>query len=98
MISVGTYVGALVGEGVGYTLGVSGDRMSNVAGTLGATLGLWYTHWATRGWGERVTSVSHDDGLVVSLPRPESLVMLGWLSRGNTSGVAVPVELLRVEF
>lgn len=99
MISVGTYVGNLVGEGVGYTLGVSRDsRMNNVAGTLGATIGLWYTHRATRGWGERVTSVSHDDGLVVSLPRPESLVMLGWLSRGNTSGVAVPVELLRVEF
>ena len=97
MISVGTYVGGLAGRGVGYTLGVNGDRVNNVAATLGATFGLWYTHRTTQGWGERVTSVSQDDGLVVSLPSPESLVMLGWLSR-RVAGEAVPMELLRVEF
>ena len=55
LITVGAYVGAIVGNGILYTAGGGGDRERNVSSMVGSVVGVWFTHRATRGWGERVT-------------------------------------------
>ena len=101
MITVGAYAGSVVGQGLIYSVGAGSEKALNVAGMVGSALGVWFTHGATKGWGERVTSredSSHED-VTVSLLSPEALFTMGMLAHsGSPGGRAIPVELLRIEF
>ena len=101
MIMVGAYAGVFVGQGLIYSVGVDSQEAFNVAGMVGSVLGVWFTHGATKGWGERVTGrkdSSHED-VTVSLLSPEALFTMGMLAHsGSPGGRAIPIELLRIEF
>jgi hypothetical protein len=52
---------------------------------LGSAAGIWYTHRATRGWGEKVSPAinkrfSIPNRITVSLPSYEDLLCLGILA------------------
>ena len=101
MITVGAYAGYIVGEGLIYAVGADSRKVFNVAGMVGSALGVWFTHSATKGWGEG--STSRDDPstqeVTVTLFTPEALFSIGMLARSGTpGGRAIPVELLRIEF
>ena len=101
LITVGAYVGAIVGNGILYTAGGGGDRERNVSLMVGSVVGVWFTHRATRGWGERVThrAAPAQEELTVSLPTPAALLTVGMLARQGGGEYRVPpVELLRVTF
>jgi hypothetical protein len=101
MITVGAYAGSLVGQGLIYSVGADSQKVLNVAGMLGSALGVWFTHGATKGWGEHLTGRedSSTEGVTVTLLTPEALFSIGMLARSGTSGGrAIPVELLRIEF
>ena len=101
MITVGAYAGLLVGQGLIYSAGADSPKVFRVAGMVGSALGVWFTHGATKGWGERVTrreDASPQD-VTVSLLTPEALFTIGMLQQSGTAdGRAIPIELLRIEF
>ncbi len=101
MITVGAYAGYLVGQGLIYSVGADSQKAFNVAGMVGSALRVWFTHGATKGWRERVTSREDSslEDVTVSLLSPEAVFTMGMLAHsGSPGGRAIPVELLRIEF
>jgi uncharacterized membrane protein YfcA len=104
LISVGTYAGALLGSGFVMLAGVEEDARPYVLATmLGSAAGMWYTHRATRGWGEKVASAINEhlstNRVTVSLPSCGNLLCFGMLAlRKPSFNEDKSLELLRVLF
>ncbi|MBT6145608.1 MAG: hypothetical protein HOH74_09275, partial [Gemmatimonadetes bacterium] len=75
MISVGSYAGALVGQGISTTLALEG-RARTVSGMMGSMLGLWYTDRRTQDWGEDLYSSTASESPHVEWSSPAALLTL----------------------
>lgn len=104
LISVGTYAGALIGIGLIRVSGVDEEhpRPYILATMLGSAAGLFYTHDATRGWSEKLTSAINSrlpDDVTVSLPSYGDLLCYGAMTLCKSSSAgSVPIELVKVSF
>lgn len=98
MISVGFIAGGLGGQGIVLSLGLGG-RLRTAAGMAGSSLGVWFTDRLTENWGQDVTRhQNRTTGLLVELPSPASLLMLGAAASGTVSASLPPLPLLHISF
>jgi hypothetical protein len=105
LITLGAFVGSLLGSGVVLLADVKEDSRPYVlANILGSAVGIWYTHRFTRGWGEKSASASNNqvsisDRVTVSLPSMNELFTFGLMTlRKPAFGEDFPVELVSISF
>ena len=104
LIQVGAYAGALFGNGIVLLAEAESHKPYVVASILGSAAGMWFTHHATRGWGEKTPFTRNDlipesEKFAVSLPSINEWFALSLMAlRKPTFMADFPVELVRISF
>ena len=99
LISVGAYAGALFASGIVLAAGAEGDKPQILASVLGSAVGIWYTHKATRGWGEKAAIFDPGSRVTVTLPSYAELLSFGMLTLHKPSfSERAPLRLISISF